>query len=139
MSVHHGRIYFYPDEYTAKFLKDAFVLNPATGAATMLPSSGIVAELVNQGGSYNWSIAVLGWVPSTGEYKVLHVHMHSPHYPRIGTVQSQHVATLGGDGNKDDVVGWRVRPCPPVHIDLSPLKRAVVKGVAYFLAILGNS
>ncbi|KAL6599918.1 hypothetical protein ACP70R_045569 [Stipagrostis hirtigluma subsp. patula] len=90
--------------------RQAYALNVVTGMVEhrTQPSS---SELTS----------VLGYVPSTGEYKVL----------RIVWREACEVITLGSGNNG----GWRQRPCPPVIkvIAVSSRYMAQVGGVAYFM------
>ncbi|RCV19604.1 hypothetical protein SETIT_3G399000v2 [Setaria italica] len=66
----------------------------------------------------------LGHVPSTGEYKVIHLYMPMAPDNSMAMVDRCHVMTLGsGDGR------WREMRKPP-----DSCRVAVVSGVAYFLA-----
>ncbi|CAL5078972.1 unnamed protein product [Urochloa decumbens] len=104
--------------------EEATVLNPATGELLMLPTTGIVTKYKDK--SMTWSTCVLGWVPSTGEYKVLRVCRYNDGpYLDGDRVQIYHVITVGRDAS------WRVKPCPPVQV--AKEARAVINGVAYFL------
>ncbi|KAF8654795.1 hypothetical protein HU200_061463 [Digitaria exilis] len=128
LSTNHGRLCISADErYDPEKNR---VLNPATGAITMLPDT---SKHENESTSYGSSTCFLGCVPSTGEYKVIRIRRRHERRNLVEEVElDYHIATLGGDGNNSDA-GWRVMPCPPVDVTVGSLGRAVVKGVAYFL------
>ncbi|CAN6356512.1 unnamed protein product [Urochloa humidicola] len=94
------------------------VLNPATGAVKILPDG----NTLGLGKS-----CIIGYVPSTREYKVLHLCNYVT--PEETFKVACEVITLGGYG--DDDKRWRAKPSP---VDISPNFHyiAVVHGVAYF-------
>nr|CAB3455989.1 unnamed protein product [Digitaria exilis] len=130
VSTDHGRLCISGhDRYDPE---KNLVLNPANGAIIMLPTTSIVTKYVKESTSYGWSTCLLGWVPSTGEYKVLRMrHRHGCRNLLDDVELDYHIATLGGDGNRPSC--WRVMPHPPVTVAIGSLDRVVVKGVAYFL------
>nr|CAB3452259.1 unnamed protein product [Digitaria exilis] len=130
VSTDHGRLCISGDDRYDP--EKNLVLNPANGAITMLPTTSIVTKYVKESTSYGRYTCLLGWVPSTGEYKVLRMrHRHGCQNLLDDVELDYHIATLGGDGNRDSC--WRVMPRPPVLVAIGSLDRVVVKGVAYFL------
>ncbi|CAL4906017.1 unnamed protein product [Urochloa decumbens] len=94
------------------------VLNPATGAVKILPDdnrSGLVDS------------CILGYVPSTGQYKVLRLSFCGT--PEETFKVACEVITLGGCG---DDQRWRAKPSRAISILAHVKYVAVVHGVAYF-------
>ncbi|KAL6880716.1 hypothetical protein ACP4OV_012281 [Aristida adscensionis] len=90
------------------------VVNPATGAVTELP-----------GFAQTSSAYVLGHVPRTGEYKVLHIHS-------INNKPEQSCAVLTLDGGE---LRWRPVQSPPMRVETTISRNRVVsQGVAHFLS-----
>ncbi|KAF8735765.1 hypothetical protein HU200_014442 [Digitaria exilis] len=99
-------------------------LNPATSEATAMT-----------GGTHGFETGpcVLGYISSTGEYKVLRIHTYTTRDDGETTFhlkQACEVMTLG-DGRGGGT--WRARPCPPVLVSPQSGQSVVVSGVAYFL------
>ncbi|KAL6880048.1 hypothetical protein ACP4OV_011613 [Aristida adscensionis] len=95
------------------------VVKPATGAVTELPRCTVPH------GAQTSSAYVLGHVPTTGEYKVLHLNSIS-NKPE----QSCAVLTLGGGELR-----WRPVQSPTMRIETAfSRNRVVTHGVAYFLS-----
>ncbi|KAF8741163.1 hypothetical protein HU200_013644 [Digitaria exilis] len=100
------------------------ILNPATSEATAMT-----------GGTHGFETGpcVLGYISSTGEYKVLRIHTYTTRNDGETTFhlkQACEVMTLG-DGRGGGT--WRARPCPPVLVSPQSGQSVVVSGVAYFL------
>ncbi|CAL4906003.1 unnamed protein product [Urochloa decumbens] len=94
------------------------VLNPTTGAVKILPD-GNRSGLVNS--------CILGYVPSTGEYKVLRLCFCAT--PEETFEVACEVIALGGCGDEQR---WRAKPSPEINISAHFRYVAVVHGVAYF-------
>uniref|UniRef100_A0ACD5TN59 Uncharacterized protein n=1 Tax=Avena sativa TaxID=4498 RepID=A0ACD5TN59_AVESA len=76
--------------------------------------------------SFPASFYLVGHVPATGEHKVLHV-------TDVRGEQSCEVFSIGA-GGRERHQRWRTtRSTPPVRVESSARRRAVVNGVAYFL------
>ncbi|KAL6622917.1 hypothetical protein ACP70R_032796 [Stipagrostis hirtigluma subsp. patula] len=101
----------------------ACVLDAATGAAAVLPADPAVRRRTK--GRPLMSTSVLGRVPSTGEHKVLRIHLHAK------SQQTCDAMTLGSGGGGRG--RWRATPRPPMLVTTTFEHRAVVDGVAYFL------
>ncbi|CAL5079358.1 unnamed protein product [Urochloa decumbens] len=72
---------------------------------------------------------ILGFIPSTGELKVLRFRLDFVHGGGYG--HKCYAMTFDGDGG--DYV-WRELPRPRVSLELTPGNTAIVGGVAYFLS-----
>ncbi|KAL6850162.1 hypothetical protein ACP4OV_020789 [Aristida adscensionis] len=96
------------------------VVNPATGAVTELP------RCTTPHGARTSSAFVFDRVPTTGEYKVLHIYSISGGKPD----QSCEVLTLGGGELR-----WRPVQSPPMRVETAISRnRVVTHGVAHFLS-----
>jgi F-box interacting protein len=100
------------------------VLNPATGAVSILPG-GNRPPVVNA--------CVLGRVPSTGEYKVLRLSYYHKEFKDEGFGVACEIIALGGAGDQR----WRAKPSP-VDISAHPDYIATVDGIAYLLSSLDD-
>ncbi|TVU15692.1 hypothetical protein EJB05_39227, partial [Eragrostis curvula] len=78
--------------------------------------------------------SIVGYVPSTGEYKVLRIHHQSFSQYGRGHAQACEVIALGGKGKGAGT--WRLRCNGSVVVDTRSRHAAVVGGVAYFLVDL---
>ncbi|RCV09966.1 hypothetical protein SETIT_2G073300v2 [Setaria italica] len=108
------------DVVCASAIKEpSFVLEKGQREVSALPELQLV-------GDTTFFPSVLGYVPSTGEYKVLFFKLYCTN--NHGHVQPCHVISLNG-GNRR----WRVAPRPAVPVEPAPGNRAVIGGVAYFL------
>ncbi|KAL6638940.1 hypothetical protein ACP70R_022670 [Stipagrostis hirtigluma subsp. patula] len=101
------------------------VLNAATGAVSVLPAN-VAAEDESLGPAF-FSTCKLGWVPSTGEYKVLRMHMYYPPNAK-DFVQICSIATVDRDNET-----WRAIPSPSIPVAWHSKRQVVLGGVAYFL------
>ncbi|KAL6638942.1 hypothetical protein ACP70R_022672 [Stipagrostis hirtigluma subsp. patula] len=101
------------------------VINAATGAVSVLPANVAEHETL---GCASSSSCKLGWVPSTGEYKVLRMHMYRS-ADRGDFVQICSIVTVD-KGNET----WRTIPSPSTLLQWDYSRSVVVLGgVAYFL------
>nr|CAB3455999.1 unnamed protein product [Digitaria exilis] len=76
---------------------------------------------------------ILGYITSTGEYKVLRIRTYATCNDGETTFhlkQACDVMTLGDGGGGGT---WRAMPCPPVLVSPQSGQSVVVDGVAYFL------
>ncbi|CAL5089098.1 unnamed protein product [Urochloa decumbens] len=110
-----------PSLLCTRTTNEGCVLNPSTGAFTVLPAN-IEAEHQNKS-SPILSLSLLGRIPSTGVYKVLRIHRYLMGSDPLQTCE---VMTVGD-------VRWMARACPPVTVAATPLHAVIVNGVAYFL------
>ncbi|XP_066398912.1 F-box/kelch-repeat protein At3g23880-like [Miscanthus floridulus] len=102
------------------------VLNPATGAVQALPE-GPAVEHVNRVNLRDpYTFFALGWVSSTGDYKVLRM------FNRLGFAKGGHqlfeVFTINGGAAH---ARWRGQQSPGLFVD--ECSGVVVDGVVYFL------
>ncbi|CAM0902568.1 unnamed protein product [Alopecurus aequalis] len=98
------------------------VLDPATGATSVLPPRPSRAARVTE-------MYVVGWAAAAGEYKALTIGVTDQLQDQLEE-QVCMVLTLGGNNNG----GWRERGSPPARVELRyGGEVAVVNGVAYFL------
>ncbi|KAF8731980.1 hypothetical protein HU200_015930 [Digitaria exilis] len=100
------------------------ILNPATSEATAMT-----------GGTHGFETGpcILGYITSTGEYKVLRIRTYATCNDGETTFhlkQACDVMTLGDGGGGGT---WRAMPCPPVLVSPQSGQSVVVDGVAYFL------
>ncbi|CAN6222799.1 unnamed protein product [Urochloa humidicola] len=103
----------------------SIVLDTATGEVANLRSESAVPI----------SPFVLGFVPSTGELKVLRFRLdHDVSFHGGGYEHVCYAITFDGDGGDNE---WRKLPHPGVRLELAPGNTAVVDGVAYFLLHVG--
>ncbi|KAL6643958.1 hypothetical protein ACP70R_018724 [Stipagrostis hirtigluma subsp. patula] len=104
------------------------MLDVATGAVT----ADITSEHeVTPATAFSLPISVLGYVPSTGEYKVLRIgsYLDFSRQNRPWQYQTCDVITLGGSHG----TRWRARSEPPVMVAKHPGHMVLVGGTAYFL------
>ncbi|KAG2646552.1 hypothetical protein PVAP13_2KG516000 [Panicum virgatum] len=119
LTMHAGLVCVSTSALDAADAADAdLVLNPATGAVSILP--GNWPPLVHA--------CVLGRVPSTGECKVLRLSYYLKNDDE-GFVGACEVIALGGAGDQT----WRAKPSP-VNISADADYIAAVDGIAYFLS-----
>ncbi|XP_039803765.1 F-box protein At3g07870-like [Panicum virgatum] len=108
----------------------ARVLDPATGAVTVLPhglsEENKVAEGWGRRESFHVVAYAFGRVSSTGEYKLLRLVRLLRYTPARGGGLLAEVLTLDGDAR------WRSRRSPPVIVAADSM--VVVDGIVYFLA-----
>uniref|UniRef100_A0A0A9A2C6 F-box domain-containing protein n=1 Tax=Arundo donax TaxID=35708 RepID=A0A0A9A2C6_ARUDO len=104
------------------------VLNPATGAAYILPGIPIGERMNREDRTWPYSSFAFGHIAATGQYKVL--RMFEWREFRGGFVEQQlfDVFTISGDAHH---VQWREMECFGPFVETS--SAVVVDGVVYFL------
>ncbi|TVU39747.1 hypothetical protein EJB05_13186, partial [Eragrostis curvula] len=103
------------------------VINPATGAAFVLPGVPIVGHRSDQNYSWPYSSFAFGHIAATGHYKVLRVMSWRD---CIGFAQRQFVDVFTVNGPAEDAE-WRKMAISENRVETS--SAVVVDGVVYFL------
>lgn len=76
-------------------------------------------------------MCVVGFVPSTGEYKVLRIYSYKVPDGPCSFAQPCEVITLGG--STEEQGSWRTKRGPPICVEPDNQSMASVGGVVYFL------